>query len=306
MVVLITGAAGFIGSKVAERFISLGFKTVTIDNLSTGYKKNIPDECHFIEGNVFDRSTLEKINWTEISAVIHIAGQSSGEISFNDPLYDLDTNCRSTIMLLEFCKNYNIKNFIYTSTMSVYGDTDVIEETTPKNPKSFYGIGKSASEEYCKLYSTFGISVKCLRLFNVYGPGQNLENMAQGMVSIYLSMALKHKKITVKGSATRYRDFIYIDDVVTAFEKVFSKTDKYLIVDVATGCSTTVREILSCITTKLNYEINIDFIGSTPGDIHGIEVNNNSMLQLVGFNHKFVDISDGISRMIDWASRYYE
>ena len=102
--------------------------------------------------------------------------------------------------------------------MSVYGDPKepnlAVRECDSVRPKSFYGVGKLASEHYLDIYKDRGLQTFSLRFFNVYGPGQNMENTRQGMVSIYLAHLLRFSKVEVKGSKTRYRDFIYIDDVV--------------------------------------------------------------------------------------------
>ena len=97
-----------------------------------------------------------------------------------------------------------------------------VHENMSLHPTSFYAVGKLASEHYLRLYSKFGIKTTALRLFNVYGPGQNLKNLRQGMVSIYLAQAMKNRKVVVKGSGDRFRDLVYIDDVVDAFYKSLS------------------------------------------------------------------------------------
>ena len=192
---LVTGAAGFIGSCIAQRLINEGNKIVTIDNLSTGKKEVVPDDCVFIKGNDYDETVLKQLDNYKFDAIIHIAGQSSGEVSFENPVYDLQTNAQSTIMLLNYAKATGCKNFVFASSMSTYGDHDenpLVTESTPTVPKSFYAVGKLASENYMRIYSaTYGIKCTALRFFNVFGAGQNLDNLKQGMASIYLAQAIK-------------------------------------------------------------------------------------------------------------------
>ena len=98
-----------------------------------------------------------------------------------------------------------------------YGDkNEYVDEQSETNPKSFYGVGKLASEKYLSIYSNRNLKCTSLRLFNVYGENQNLSNLKQGMISIYLSMALKNKNIEVRGSKDRFRDFVEINDVISA------------------------------------------------------------------------------------------
>ena len=216
---LVTGAAGFIGSALAKSLIEEGSEVVTIDNLSTGFRSNIPDGVVFLEGDCQDQKILDQLHSNKFDAIYHIAGQSSGEISFDDPVYDLQTNTQSTLQLLQLCRQTDCKKVIYASSMSVYGQVpdEPIDETWKARPQSFYGVGKLASEHYLRIFRQFGIATASLRLFNTYGPGQNLENLRQGMVSIFLAQALRDKRIHVKGSPDRFRDFVYIDDVVQSF-----------------------------------------------------------------------------------------
>ena len=104
--------------------------------------------------------------------IFHIAGQSSGEISFDDPVYDLRSNVESTLCLLKFAFSVGCKRFIYASTMSVYGsvNSNAVSEFEELMPESFYGVGKVASEQYLRIYEKYGITSTVLRLFNVYGP----------------------------------------------------------------------------------------------------------------------------------------
>ena len=198
---LITGAAGFIGSALARKLVKNNNVT-TIDNLSTGFESNIPKGVNFINGDCSDIETINKLNNQKFDCIFHIAGQSSGEISFENPAYDLKTNTLSTLLLLNYAKKNKCKKFIYASTMSVYGDQkeEKANESMYCNPKSFYAVGKLASENYCKIYSSKNLNITCLRLFNVYGPGQNMKNLKQGMVSIYLEQIFNKKELIVKGS----------------------------------------------------------------------------------------------------------
>lgn len=300
---LVTGAAGFIGAAVAKKMVDLGHKVVTIDNLSTGEKEHIPDGVEFIEGSTFDKCVIDKLGDRSFEAIIHIAGQSSGEISFEDPVYDLQTNCQSTLLLLEYARKTGCKKFLYASTMSVYGDHTPPEcfENTELMPKSFYAVGKLASEHYMRIYARqFDITCTALRLFNTYGIGQNMSNMKQGMASIYLSMAIKNHKITVKGSKDRFRDFVYIDDVVDAFLKALSRTDGYDCINICTEKSTTVEKVIHTIVSQFPDPIEVNYVEGTPGDQFGIYGNNKKAKETINWEPNW-DFEVGMKTMIDWA-----
>ena len=174
--ILVTGGAGFIGSHLINRLLEEGGNVTIIDNLTTGFKKNIPLEATFIKGDCGDYKVYRKIKKQKFDAIFHIAGQSSGEVSFDDPIYDINSNTSSTILLLKFALKIGCKRFIFASTMSVYGvkSNSPVKESSKTLPESFYGISKLASENYLRIFENYGIKYTSLRLFNVYGPGQNM------------------------------------------------------------------------------------------------------------------------------------
>ena len=246
--VLITGAAGFIGSMVAKSFLDKGFKVLSIDNFSTGLRSNIPNGVDLIEGDVGDENIIKELLNYEIDGIIHIAGQSSGQISFENPVYDFKTNALSTLLLLKYAVAAGVKKFLYASSMSVYGNLTHLpaRENSITVPESIYAVGKLASEQYLRIFSQKGIQTTALRLFNVYGPGQNLSNLKQEMVSVYLAQVLYSKEVIVTGAKDRYRDFVYIDDVVDPFSRLYFSVQQnpFTIYNVCSGKPKTVEELL--------------------------------------------------------------
>jgi UDP-glucose 4-epimerase len=301
---LVTGAAGFIGGAVAKILVENGHQVVTVDNLSTGFEDAIPEGVTFVKGNCQDLAVINQLENYSFDAIYHIAGQSSGEISFDDPVYDLQTNAQSTLLLLKLAMKTRCKKFIYASTMSVYGDKPdepVLEETT-LNPKSFYGVGKVASENYMRIYQDYGINCTALRLFNVYGPGQNLLNLRQGMVSIFLAQALKNNHVHVKGSKDRFRDFIYIDDVVEAFMLAERKEqNQFDVMNISTGIKTTIEQLLSILLRHFPDTTTVEFTGSTPGDQFGIVGSIKEAREKIKWVPKY-DLVLGLKKMVKWAT----
>lgn len=301
---LVTGAAGFIGAAVARELIRAGHRVVTIDNLSTGRREHIPEQVIFIEGSTYEPSTLDQLGGCSFDAILHIAGQSSGEVSFENPVYDLQTNCQSTLMLLDYAKKTGCGKFIYASTMSVYGDHDpaLCTERTELLPKSFYAVGKIASEHYMRIYAEqFGITCTALRLFNTYGTGQNLENFKQGMASIYLAMALRDHAITVKGDKARFRDFVYVDDVAEAFIRSLEREEGYACLNICTGKMTTVEQVVETIRKQLPDSVTVTYTEGTPGDQFGIYGDPEQAFRAIGWKPK-VSFAEGMERMIAWAA----
>ena len=306
--ILVTGAAGFIGSALARRLINEGNKVVTIDNLSTGQKDNIPDGVIFIEGDVSDPNIINMLYEYNFDLIFHIAGQSGGMTCWEDPVYDLNSNVTSTLLLLNYCIKKDCKNFIYASSMSVYGDENrcPVKEGDNLKPKSFYAVGKMASENYMRIFSDeYGVKCTALRFNNVYGPGQNLENIKQGMVSIFLAMAIKNHHITVMGDKNRFRDFVYIDDIVEACIMASTGNEKSLfnVYTVSTNRKTTCEELVNIIRSNLKYDISVDYRGNTQGDQFGIYCSYDRIKNNLGWKPT-VKLEDGIKIMTEWAESY--
>lgn len=304
---LVTGAAGFIGGALAERLVKEGNEVVTIDNLSTGVESRIPQGCFFIKGNTYDPDIIAKLNRYHFDAIFHIAGQSGGVTCWDDPVYDLNSNVTSTLLLLDYARKTGCKKFIYASSMSVYGDENPcpVRENDEIKPKTFYAVGKNASEHYMRIYSCeYGIKCTALRFNNTYGPGQNMENLRQGMVSIYLAYALKDKHIPVMGNPKRYRDFVYIDDQVEACILALNGKEEclYNVYTTATNRKTTCEQLVELIRKNLPYDISVEYNGSTQGDQFGIFCSYEKIYNALGWEPK-VPLEDGLVRMIEWAQK---
>ena len=206
MNILVTGGTGFIGGHLVNKLKELGHKVIICDWGATS-----PDYAY----DISNYKNLLRIK-EDIDVIYHIAAQTSGYIGLVEPERDVDWNMKGTLNICRFAKERGVKKIIYTSSMAVYGEGDFFKETDEINPIYHYGVSKLCGELYLKQYEQYGIDYTIFRLFNVYGYGQDMENLNQGMVSIYLAQALKSKIIEVKGSFDRYRDFVYIDDVVSA------------------------------------------------------------------------------------------
>lgn len=303
---LVTGAAGFIGSHLAKTLLEQGHTCITIDNLSTGFESNIPDRCEFIKGDTFDDKVIEKLENQKFDAIFHIAGQSGGMTSFDNPIYDLDSNVTSTLKLLDYAKKTGCKTFVYASSMSVYGDENpcpVTEKAGELKPKTFYAVGKIASEGYMRMYSNqFGIKCTALRFNNTYGPGQNMENLRQGMVSIYMAMAIKNHHIHVMGDKNRFRDFVHVSDNVNACIMAANGNEPELfnVYNIATNRKTTCEELINYMRPYLPFDITVEYNGNTPGDQFGIYCDYSKIKNALGWEPK-VRLEDGLKNMCEWA-----
>lgn len=300
--ILITGVAGFIGSYVARRFHSNGYQVIGVDDLSGGKIENIPDGITFLKGDLASSETIERIP-PGCKKILHLAGQSSGEISFSDPVADLQKNTVSTLNLIRYGIQNRSDRIVYASSMSVYGavpDAPIDENIAPR-PLSCYGVGKLAAEGYLRVYQD-SLPFVAMRMFNVYGPGQDMSNLRQGMVSIYLAQALANGRIEVKGGTNRFRDFIYIDDVVEIWWRAatYSAASNQTL-NVGTGNRTTVGTLLEKVCARV---AGSGFFtqGKTPGDQHGIYADVKNLEKVLGFT-EFTRLDDGLDIFVAWARK---
>jgi len=298
--ILVTGVAGFIGAHVARRFVSEGWSVVGIDDLSGGRIENVPEGVDFIEADLANPNVYRRFP-AVVERILHLAGQSSGEMSFDDPVADLAKNTVSTLNLIRYGLSSGAERLVYASSMSVYGavpDQPIGESVTPR-PLSCYGVGKHASEGYLRVYGE-QLPFVALRMFNVYGPGQDLSNLRQGMVSIFLAQALSSGRVEVKGSLERFRDFIYIDDVVEAWwRSAHAPAALNQVLNVGTGRRTTVRELLQRIIDAVGGAES--FVrGSTPGDQAGIYADVGRLRDFLGIED-FTELDDGLERFVQWG-----
>ncbi len=305
--ILITGGAGFIGSHIAKRCIEKGIKVTIVDNLSTGNIDNIPKQAEFIKFNISNPDHYKKIS-NKFDAVFHLAAQSSGEISRSDPILDFQTNVLGTILLLNWCFDNSIKRFMYSSSMAAYGNPKSlpVKEEDPTSPISFYGISKLTSEFYIKKFEQLGLDTTIFRLFSVYGPGQNLINSKQGIVSIFLKYILDGKEIHVKGAGDRSRDFTYIDDVVYVWMMSLNNPISFdKTYNICTKKQTLISELVEAELTamgkdKKSYPVRYE--GETPDDQFGIFGDNSKICQDFG-DIQFTSLNIGLEKMVQWAKK---
>lgn len=305
MKVLVTGGAGFIGSHLAKRFLARGDTVDIADNLSSGKRENLPKEARFFELDLSDPDSLRELKGREYDVVCHLAAQSSGAVSAERPLYDLEVNAGSTLLLSRWCIERKVPRFLYASSMVAYGnpETEVVTEATPSHPRSYYGVSKLTSEHLLRLAAAEGLSTTSFRMFSVYGPNQDLGNLKQGMVSIYLAYLLKRVPVPVTGSLERFRDFTYVDDVVDAWEKAARLAKTALpVYNLGTGRPTKVRELLARLIEAMDLPADypIEELPGSPTDQFGVYPDVAAIRRDLDWSAR-TDLKTGLAKMTAWA-----
>ncbi len=304
---IVTGGAGFIGSHLIHRLLKEGWSVLALDDLSSGFLRNIPVDAEFNYMDVTDGESIDRLPQGGIDVIFHLASHVGQESSFEKPLFDLKANIFSTMLLLRWALKHKVKQFIFASSMNVYGNPAnlPVTETMTVDPPSPYAVGKLSSEYLCSIYQKLGLNTTSLRLFNVYGPGQDMDNMKQGMVSIFMSFVAKNKPVLVRGPAGRFRDFIEVSDVVDAFYRCVDKRAYGKIYNVATGVKTYVYELIYEILRSFrcaSTQYSVSYGKPTMQDQFGIYGDSSLIQKDLGWE-AVVKLEDGISKMTKWVKK---
>ncbi len=307
--ILVTGGAGFIGAHVTDRLLKLNYDVLVVDSLKTiGGIPYINRKCKFLKGDITSKTTLKKIKKWKPKIIFHLAAQSCSETAYDNPKQDYLSNGMGTYLVALLAKEIKVRHFIYTSSVSVYGSKlkDNITEKSTIEPDSIYGISKFAGEMFIKqvLYKT-KVKTTIFRIFNTYGPGENLNFLRKGMVSIFCGYFWKKKPIIVKGSLKRFRDFNYIDDCAKILTSTITNKNlkKNELFNLSAGKSFTVKNLISeilRINNKNKYPIKVQ--KGTPGDSFGYHASNKYLRKKFN-NYKFVSLRQGLKKYFDWIDK---
>ena len=293
--VLVTGGAGFIGSHIVEKLVQLQYRVLVVDDLSTGKLRNVPRGVSFYHADI-NESTIEEIFAREKpSFVFHHAAQISVSNSVRDPIKDCKVNITGTIKLIEAARRYGVDKFIFASTGgALYGDPDVTpcSEDHPIIPLSPYGLSKYTCEMYLALYRRlYRLNFVALRYGNVYGPRQDPRGEA-GVIAIFSEAMAGKKPIQIFGDGQQQRDFVYVDDVVSANISAM-KEGIVGSFNIGTGIGSSVNDMFEILSTQFKYKRGPNYAPARPGDVWKISLNCSKAKQEMGWEPK-VDIVKGL------------
>ena len=305
MRILITGGSGFIGSKLAKRLAKKNKILIFDIKKNKNFKNNKNIETYLID--LSNKKKLMNIKIKNIDVLLHCAGQPSQAVSFKRTDLDYESNIVSTYNLINWSKKNKVKKIIYASTFNVYKETidksGKLSENSECDPKSPYALSKYTAEKYVQICcNIFNIKWNILRMFNVYGPGQNPKNPDLGMVSIFLNMARNQNVVNIKGSLDRFRDLVYVEDVLDAWEMCAKDTKHFnQIFNVGSGKATKISDLLNVISKVLNKKIVINELPGTPGDFKGSSANINKIKSKLKFKPS-TKLVDGITNFNNWLN----
>jgi nucleoside-diphosphate-sugar epimerase len=306
--VLVTGGAGFIGSALVHRLVELDEQVQVVDNFSTGFRRNLDDvldRIDLLEGDLAEMSVAEAAV-RDVDFVLHQAAIPSVQRSVDDPVSSNRANVTATLNLLVAARNVNVKRFVYASSSSAYGDTEVLPkvETMPENPISPYALTKLTGERYCVLFHRiYGLPTVCLRYFNVFGPRQNPHSPYSAVISRFIDMALNDRRPTVYGSGEQSRDFTYVDNVVDA-NLLACKVEAVegMVFNIGTGERHTLNELLRSLSTVVGHKLEAVYMERRAGDVQHSQADIRKARRFLGYEPK-VSFDEGLRRTVAWFQK---
>ncbi|MFH1470857.1 MAG: GDP-mannose 4,6-dehydratase [Candidatus Micrarchaeota archaeon] len=303
MKILVTGAAGFIGSHLSDRLLREGHEVVGVDNLSAGFLRNIPkhNKFKFRMHDVRDeRKMLESCRGIEL--IFHLAADPLVKESAERPVASFDINVRGTLSVLEAARRTSVEGFVFASTSAVYGDARIFPtpELHPSIPISNYAASKIAAEAYISAYSsTYGFRGTVLRYANIFGP----RSEHGVMHDFYFKLKRKPKELLILGNGKQAKSYLYISDcidaTVAAYRKQKPSFDFY---NVGSDRMYTVNEIADVVSKDMKLSPKYSYTGGVRGwvgDVNKMRLDVRKLKNLTGWKPK-VSFKHGVKLYLEW------
>ncbi len=312
MKVLITGAAGFIGSHLSERLLGEGAAVVGVDNFDEFYDPQVKrdniaacmgnERFRLIEADIRDSGAMDKAVGDGVDAIVHLAARAGVRASIAEPVLYADVNINGTMVLLEAAKEYGVRKFVFASSSSVYGNNEKVPFSEADNvdfPISPYAATKKACELVCHTYHhLYGIGMTCLRFFTVYGPRQR-PDLA---IHKFARLIEAGKGIPVYGDGSMMRDFTYIDDIIDGVTASIEKCQGYNIYNLGESRPISVNDLIGELEKALGKKAIKEHQPPQPGDVERTYADVTRAVAELGYDPKTA-IEDGLAEFVTWLRR---
>lgn len=301
---MVAGAAGFIGSHLAEKLLENGYRVIAIDNFITGYKENLEkllknSKFRFLESDISEAIDL---NESEIDLIFHLASPASPPKYFENPHQTIDANINGTMQLLSQAKKYEAR-LIFASTSEIYGDPlktpqseDYWGNVNSIGPRSIYDESKRMGETLCALAKREGQDVGVLRIFNTYGP--QMDPYDGRVVSTFIRQAINKEAFTIQGSGKQTRSFCYINDLVEGIYR-FSQIQEFGPMNLGNPNEISVLELAELVANLLNIDTKIEFLKELENDPQQRNPDINFAKKVISWEPT-VDLEQGIIQTSHW------
>ena len=303
---LITGAAGFLGSALANQLAREGHQVRGLDDLSTGDPQVLSPDVHFTRGDVSDRPKL----WTllqEVDVAYHLAARVSVPESVLYPRDYNTVNVGGTVALMEAMRDVGVRRVVLASSGAVYGDlgdSTLTESITP-NPRSPYAVSKLAAEYYVRtIGGLWGIETVSLRIFNAYGPGQHLPASHPPVVPHYLRQALRGGTLVAHGDGSQTRDYVYVDDVISALVAAATAPNiNGLVINVGSGVETSIRDLTKSVLDTTGSKAEVIYNAQTSGGVSRMKADLTLASQKLNYRPS-VELEEGLRLTLKRDTRF--
>ena len=306
MKVLVTGGAGFIGSNMVRFLREKGCAVRVLDNFETGRRENLAemaDQIELVEGDIRDAATAHRSS-AGMDMVFHLAALGSVPRSLKDPKTTHEVNVTGTFNMLQAGRKALIKRFIFASSSSVYGQSEVLpqHEGLPLAPISPYGASKAVGEIYCKaFYESYRLETISLRYYNVFGPRQDPTSQYAAAIPLFVSALLRDKAPIIFDDGEQTRGFTYIENVLQAnWRAATAKHTHGEAVNISTSTAVSVNTVVNTIRALLGKEnIKPTYQPPRPGDIKHSLADVSKAAEVIGYKPT-VSFDEGIRQALDW------
>ena len=312
--ILVTGAAGFIGSNLVERLLNKGFKIVGFDNFDPFYSREIKENnisvfrknnaFSFYEGDLLNKDFLDSIfEKYSISKVIHLAAKAGVRPSIQDPKGYFENNVSGTVNLLDSMVKYDVKKLVFASSSSVYGNNEKVpfkETDVVDFPISPYAASKKSGELICHTYHhLYKMDIFALRFFTVYGPRQRPE-MA---IAKFANKILNDETITLYDKAgSTSRDYTYIDDILDGIESCLKNVKGYEIFNLGESQVVTLAQLVANLERYLGKKAKIKYAEKQPGDVNTTFADICKANEVISYKPR-TKIDEGIEKYCSWLMK---
>ena len=303
--VLVTGGAGFIGSHVAKSLIENGYDVVILDDLSGGFEENLPNEAIFVNGSINDTDLINNLfEKNKFSYVFHLAAYAAEGLSHFIKKFNYENNLMGSINLINASANNNVKCFVFTSSIAVYGKNQVpmVEDLVPQ-PEDPYGIAKYAVElDLKEALEIFGLNYVIFRPHNVYGEMQNINDPYRNVIGIFMKQILQSKPLTVFGDGKQMRAFSYIDDVAPIIAKCINRPETWnQIYNIGADKPYTIIELIENVKKVMNKESLEIKYEQERNEVKIAYSNHDKVKKYFSDLIKNIPLEEGLQRMSKWV-----